>query len=190
MTVALDLSPHLRAARRALLYLIVGLGQGLTYLLVLGGGLVLGMVLAPLWIGLPLLTGTARLTWRLAEGERRQANRLLEAHLPADRPAAAGGGVRELLGNRSFWRVFAMLILKLPTVLVGLVLALRAGAARGRARRARGERAGGRRRAARRAVGARPGARAGAVRAGAAGHDRLDRRAGGRPGPRCASSPA
>ena len=39
---AIDLSPHLRAARRALLYLIVGLGQGLTYLLVLGGGLVLG----------------------------------------------------------------------------------------------------------------------------------------------------
>ena len=33
MTAALDLSPHLRAARRALLYLVVGLGQGLTYLL-------------------------------------------------------------------------------------------------------------------------------------------------------------
>ena len=27
--------------------------------------------LAPLWIGLPILAGTARLTWRLAEGERR-----------------------------------------------------------------------------------------------------------------------
>ena len=54
---ALDLSPHLRAARRALLYLIVGLGQGLTYLLVIGGGLVLGTLLAPLWVGLPLLAG-------------------------------------------------------------------------------------------------------------------------------------
>ena len=43
MTAALDLAPHLRAARRALLYLFVGLGQGLTYLLVIGGGLVLGV---------------------------------------------------------------------------------------------------------------------------------------------------
>ena len=86
MTVALDLSPHLRAARRALLYLVVGLGQGLTYLLVIGGGLVLGVVLVPLWVGLPILAGTARLTWRLAEGERRQANRLLETHLPPVEP--------------------------------------------------------------------------------------------------------
>ena len=46
MTAALDLAPHLRTARRALLYLVVGLGQGLTYLIVLGGGLVLGVVLA------------------------------------------------------------------------------------------------------------------------------------------------
>ena len=51
VTAALDLSPHLRAARRALLYLIVGLGQGLTYLLLVGGGLVLACLLAPLWIG-------------------------------------------------------------------------------------------------------------------------------------------
>ena len=93
MTAALDVSPHLRAARRALLYLIVGLGQGLTYLLVVGGGLVLGVLLAPLWIGLPLLAGTARLAWRLAEGERRQANRLLETHLPPVSPPAPGSGV-------------------------------------------------------------------------------------------------
>src|SRR6201991_5297139 len=94
VSAALDLSPHLRAARRALLYLVVGLGQGLTYLLVLGGGLILGFVLAPLWVGLPLLTGTARLTWRLAEGERRQANRLLEAHLPPVVAPTRGGGRR------------------------------------------------------------------------------------------------
>ena len=41
MTAALDLSPHLRAARRALLYLVVGLGQGLVYLVLVGSGLVL-----------------------------------------------------------------------------------------------------------------------------------------------------
>jgi signal transduction histidine kinase len=123
MTAALDLSPHLRAARRALLCLIVGLGQGLTYLLVIGGGLLLGALLAPLWIGLPLLAGTARLAWRLAEGERRQANRLLETHLPPV-PVARARGVREQLASRPFWRVAAMLLLKLPVSLAGLVLAL------------------------------------------------------------------
>src|SRR5215217_7095129 len=107
VTVALDLSPHLRAARRTLLYLVVGLGQGLTYLLVIGGGLVLGVVLAPLWVGLPILAGSAQLTWRLAEGERRQANRLLETHLPPVEPVT-GGGVRALLVNRPFARAAGM----------------------------------------------------------------------------------
>ena len=155
MTAAIDLSPHLRAARRTLLYLVVGLGQGLTYLLVIGGGLALGVLLAPLWIGLPLLAGTARLTWRLAEGERRQANRLLASHIPPVPPPPPGRGVREQLGNRTYWRIAAMLLLKLPTVLLGLVVGLRAGAAGDRARRARRQRARRRRRAARRAVGAR-----------------------------------
>src|SRR6478735_6906800 len=124
MTAAIDLSPHLRAARRTLLYLVVGLGQGLTYLLVIGGGLALGFVLAPLWIGLPLLVGTARLTWRLAEGERRQANRLLASHIPPVPPPPPGRGVRQQLGNRTYWRIAAMLLLKLPTVLLGLVIGL------------------------------------------------------------------
>ena len=124
MTAALDFAPHLRAARRALLYLVVGLGQGLTYLLVVGGGLVLGVLLVPLWIGLPLLRGTARLTWRLAEGERRQANRLLETHLPpVPRPAPRGRGLREEFGRSAFWRVLAMLLLKLPVALAGLLVA-------------------------------------------------------------------
>ncbi len=124
MTAALDFAPHLRAARRALLYLVVGLGQGLTYLLIVGGGLVLGVLLVPLWIGLPLLRGTARLTWRLAEGERRQANRLLETHLPpVPRPAPRGRGLREEFGRSAFWRVLAMLLLKLPVALAGLLVA-------------------------------------------------------------------
>ena len=83
LTAALDLAPHLRAARRALLYLFVGLGQGLTYLLVIGGGLVLGVAARPA-VDRPAAPGAAPpgSTWRLAEGERRQANRLLETHLP------------------------------------------------------------------------------------------------------------
>jgi signal transduction histidine kinase len=122
MTAALDLSPHLRAARRALLYLVVGLGQGLTYLLVIGGGLIVGVILAPLWIGLPILGGTVRLAWRLAEGERRQANRLLETHLPPVEPVRAKG-IRAQLANRPFWRAATMLLLKLPVAVAGLLVA-------------------------------------------------------------------
>ncbi len=143
VTAALDISPHFRAARRSLLYLVIGLGQGLTYLIVLGGGLVLGVVLAPLWVGLPMLAGTARLAWRLAEGERRQANRLLDAHLPAIPPAPATRSVREQFRGGAVWRLLAILLLKLPTVLVGLVLAgapalLAVGAGRARDQRHRG----------------------------------------------------
>ena len=124
MIEALDFAPHLRVARRALLYLVVGLGQGLTYLLVIGGGLVLGVLLAPLWVGLPVLSGTARLAWRLAEGERRQANRLLETHLPpVPPPAPRGTGVRAEFSRGALWRVLGMLLLKLPVSLAGLVVA-------------------------------------------------------------------
>ena len=75
---------------------------------------------APLWIGLPLLAAVARLAWRLAEGERRQANRLLDAAPAAGRRArraATGGACCEATGHRPFWRALAMLLLKLPVAL-------------------------------------------------------------------------
>ncbi|HWK28495.1 MAG TPA: histidine kinase [Solirubrobacter sp.] len=109
MTAALDLSPHLRAARRALIYLAMGVGQGIVYLVVVGGGLLLGLVIPP------LLSGTARLVWRLAERERRLANRLLDAHLP---PVA-----RARTHSRAFAHAAAMLLLKLPVALAGLAAA-------------------------------------------------------------------
>jgi signal transduction histidine kinase len=122
VSTALDVSSHLRIARRTLLYLIVGLGQGLTYLIVVGGGLVFGVLLAPLLIGLPLLRGTGRLAWRLAEGERRQGNRFLETHLPPV-PPPPPQGLRAQFRSRAYWRVLAMLLLKLPISLLGLALA-------------------------------------------------------------------
>jgi signal transduction histidine kinase len=126
---ALALPQHLRAAWRALLYLVVGLGQGLTYALLIGGGLVLGTLLAPIAIGLPLLAGTSRLAWRFAEGERRQANRLLDTHLPP-LPRSEAGSVSiwrrafDDFGRRAFWRVVAMLLSKLPVALAGLAFAI------------------------------------------------------------------
>jgi signal transduction histidine kinase len=103
---------HLRAAGRALLYLLVGLGQGLMYLLLIGPGLLAGLILSPVWRG--LLDATTRLGWRFAESERRQANRLLETHLPPLHTEAEG---------RERTRVLGMLLIKLPVALAGLAVA-------------------------------------------------------------------
>ena len=70
-TRGLELPRHLRGAGRTLLYLLLGLPYGITYLVVVGGGLLLGAVLSIAWIGLPLLAAVTRLVWQLAEGERR-----------------------------------------------------------------------------------------------------------------------
>ena len=120
----LELPRHLRAAGRTLLYLLLGLPYGITYLVVVGGGLLLGAVLSIAWIGLPLLAAVARLVWQLAEGERRTANRWLAAHLPPVPRAPRGDwrNVLEATGHRPFWRALGMLLLRLPVALVGLLV--------------------------------------------------------------------
>jgi signal transduction histidine kinase len=101
---------HLRAAGRALLYLVIGLGSGLTYLLLIGTGMLAGIVLSP-FTERPL-EATSRLARRFAESERRQANRLLETHLP---PLARD--------RRALYRMVALLLSKLPVAIAGLVVA-------------------------------------------------------------------
>ena len=121
----LDLPRHLRAAGRTLLYLLLGVPYGAAYLLVVGAGLLLGAVLTIAWIGLPLMAAVTRLAWQLAEGERRQANRLLAAHLPPV-PRPPRGDWRQVLeatGHGPFWRVVGMLLLRLPVAVAGLALA-------------------------------------------------------------------
>jgi signal transduction histidine kinase len=120
----LELPRHLRGAGRTLLYLALGVPYGLSYLVLIGGGLLLGAVLSLVWIGLPLLAAVTRLVWQLAEAERRQANRLLEAHLPpVPRPPRGDWrSVLEASRDRPYWRALAMLLLKLPVALAGLVV--------------------------------------------------------------------
>jgi signal transduction histidine kinase len=120
----LELPRHLRDAGRSLLYLLVGVPYGIAYLVVVGGGLLIGALLSIVWIGMPLLAAVTRLVWQLAEGERRQANRLLDAHLPPV-PGPPRGDWRRVLeatGHSPFWRALAMLVLKLPVAVAGLVL--------------------------------------------------------------------
>jgi signal transduction histidine kinase len=123
----LELPWHLRAAGRTLLYVLLGIPYGAAYLLLVGGGLLLGGLLSLVWVGLPLLGAVSRLVWQLAEGERRQANRLLEAHLPPvpRPPRRALADWRQALHKtgRPFWRAVAMLLTRLPVALVALALA-------------------------------------------------------------------
>jgi signal transduction histidine kinase len=124
VTGGLELPRHLRAAGRTLLYLALGLPYGVTYLVLVGGGMAIGAVLTIAWIGLPLMAAVTRLAWQLAEGERRQANRLLDAHLPPV-PRPPRGDWREVLeatGHSPFWRVLAMLVLRLPVAVAGTAL--------------------------------------------------------------------
>jgi putative sensor protein len=123
-TGGLELPRHVREAGRTMAYALLGVGYGLVYIVVVGGGLILGAILSPAWVGLPVMAKVARLAWNLAEGERRQANRLLEAHLPpVPRPPRTDWrGTLEQTGYGAFWRAFAMLMLRLPSSVAALVL--------------------------------------------------------------------
>ena len=77
---AIDFGRRLRAAIAALEYLVLSLPIGLLCALTTAL-LVLGAALGAIWIGLPLVLFAVAACARLAEIERRQANRLLDAHI-------------------------------------------------------------------------------------------------------------
>ena len=91
--------------------------------------LVLGAALGALWIGLPLVLAVVTVCSRLAELERRQANRLLDAHIPPlPAPVQHTGTLwrRALasLTDREGWRVLAFVAIKLPLSVAGLAAGL------------------------------------------------------------------
>ena len=91
--------------------------------------LVLGVLLSPLWIGLPLVIGALAACQALAEIHRRQANRLLSTHLPALlEPERRGGSLARrclhALSDRRRWRVVALVALDLPVGAALLAVAL------------------------------------------------------------------
>ena len=92
--------------------------------MIIGGGLLLGVVLAPLWIGLPILrrhdpADVAARGGRAAPGQPAAGD--ASAAGPASRPAT---GCARSSSARPYWRVAAMLLLKLPVALLGLLIAL------------------------------------------------------------------
>jgi len=124
-----QLAHRVELAAQALAYLALGVPLGALAVLVLGA-LALGALLSLVWIGLPLVVAALGLSSRLADLDRRQANRLLDAHLPPlphrrhRGTESAWRQVQEALSDREQLRVLAMLTLKLPVTLLLLVAAV------------------------------------------------------------------
>jgi len=93
------------------------------------GALALGVLLSVVWIGLPLVIGALAACQTLAEVHRRQANRLLGAHVPP-LPALERRGEtlwrRSLhaLSDRRRWRIVGVVALDLPVGAALLVAAI------------------------------------------------------------------
>ena len=107
-----------------LAYLAIGVPLGVAYFIVIVVGFGLGATLWLVWVGLPLGLVASTLAWRCAALERRLANRLLDARIPAlpPLPDRGAGGAWQRLRLRvtapSFWRGVALLALKLPVIVV------------------------------------------------------------------------
>ena len=125
---AIDVSRRLRHSGETLEYLTLSLPLGLVCALTTAM-LVLGAALSAIWIGLPLVLAAVAVCTRLAELERRQANRLLDAHIPPlpNRTEHTGTLLRRALASltdREGWRVLAFVAIKAPLSLVALAAGL------------------------------------------------------------------
>jgi signal transduction histidine kinase len=109
--------------------IVATLALGVVGILLLGL-LTVGIVLSAVWIGLPIVLAALAGCQALAEAHRRQANRLLNAHLsslPAPERRAGDSAWRRCayaLGDRRRWRVLALAGLNLPVAVVLLAVAL------------------------------------------------------------------
>jgi signal transduction histidine kinase len=122
------LGRRVRRAGVALEYLTLSLPLGLLCALT-AVLLVLGAALGAIWVGLPVVVAVVAACSRLAEIERRQANRLLNAHIPPlPAPTQYEGTMwrRALasLTDRDGWRVLAYVAIKLPLSVVALAAGL------------------------------------------------------------------
>jgi signal transduction histidine kinase len=125
---ALELPRRIERAFRTLAYIALSLPLGALGLLALAA-LAVSALLSLAGIGLPLLTAAIVACRRLAELDRRAANRLLGAHIAPLPPRTRGTGsalrrVRSALGDRQLWRVMGLLALKLPLGAALLLVAI------------------------------------------------------------------
>jgi signal transduction histidine kinase len=124
----IDFGRRLRRAGEALEYLTLSLPVGLVCALTIVL-LALGAALSAIWLGLPLVLAAVAICARLAEVERRQANRLLDAHIaplppPTQHEGSLGRRALASLTDREGWRVLAYVVIKAPLSVAALVAGL------------------------------------------------------------------
>lgn len=113
---------------RNLLYLLLAFPLGVIYFTLLTAGLALGIGLAVILIGIPILLAVVLGSRPLAEFERRFANALLRVDIarPNDVIAPQHGGLwpvlRSYLGASSTWKGLAFLYLKFWVGVLSFVL--------------------------------------------------------------------
>lgn len=98
---------------------------GVAYAVLIIGGLALGLALAPLWVGLPILLATLDLARDMAASERHLLRTLLGVYIPAAELRRATGlraRLRAHLADTATWRILVYLLLKLPLGLLSFAL--------------------------------------------------------------------
>ena len=124
---SLELPRRLERASRALAYIALMIPLGALGLLAIAA-IALGALVSIVGLGGPFALAV-RAARRLAELDRRLANRLLDAHIaPLPGRARVAGSAwrrtRHALADRHLWRVLALLALSLPLGVVMLVVAV------------------------------------------------------------------
>jgi signal transduction histidine kinase len=125
---SLELRRRVEVAVRALAYLALNLPLGALGAAVVAA-LTAGAALSLLWIGFPIMLVALGAVRRLADLDRRQANRFLDAHLGplGHRPVRGDTPARRALdafSDRESWRLVALMALKLPLTVALLVVAV------------------------------------------------------------------
>jgi len=118
-----------RRTYAAALYLMLALPIGFVGFLALVVGFALGIGLAVVWVGIPLLLGVLALNRGFAALDRRLANRLLGTGIPAPAAQRTREGtlmkqVTTLIRARSTWRASLWLLLRFPLAVITFVLPL------------------------------------------------------------------
>jgi hypothetical protein len=98
---------------------------GAAYAPLLIGGLALGLVLAPVWVGVPILVAVLDLARNMAASERHLLRTLLGVSIPAaeaQRSPDPRARLRADASAASTWRMLIYLLLKLPLGALSFVL--------------------------------------------------------------------
>jgi signal transduction histidine kinase len=124
-------APFAAATWLRVLYLLLAFPLGLAYFIALVTGIALGVGLAIVWVGIPILLITL-LCWRGAAGlERALARRLLRVHIPSPKHMGPGLSLWQrlklLVRDPVTWKSLVFVALKFPLGVIGFAVTVGLG---------------------------------------------------------------